>query len=559
MPPPDSLPCVLYAAKSTEDRHGSIPTQLDDCRAFAEREGLTVVAEFQDEGFSAYSGNRGPGLAGAKRALAEHAPCVLVVQHTDRLARGAGDEPGAADHLMELFFGLRRQGIDLWTVQSGKIDRLRALLEGERNTEDSKRKSAAVRSGKRRAFERGQWPGGPVPDGYVALRSFGPRGEPVTTLEEDPDRARTVREAFELAAARHGDPTIARRLNRAGHRTKAGGPFTRRRVQDLLTNPAYAGRVVKSRGKPEMEVRPGLHPALIDPEAFERVQNLRAVRDRGGRPKGGRPTARYVLSKLAECARCGSRMYCVTSPYVRRDCSSARSYVCAQVHGQTGTCDAPKIDARDLDAGIVDKLPNLLLDFEGWLAHAVSGQAEERQGLEREIATQIDALQDLDRMIPKLEAQWVRFTADEAPDRADAAMAVLTDKRTERDSTEAAIVALEGHLTEARKPTPDDAMLDFLLDLERAVSGPLDAAQTVQEVNEVFRAQFARVTLDTLAGSVRAAVDFKPEITERAYSSGLVLRPPGSCENRVSMISLDGKWLSTTWASLEKTGSHAQA
>ncbi len=30
---------VIYAAKSTEDKHGSIPTQLEDCRALAERHG----------------------------------------------------------------------------------------------------------------------------------------------------------------------------------------------------------------------------------------------------------------------------------------------------------------------------------------------------------------------------------------------------------------------------------------------------------------------------------------------------------------------------------------
>src|SRR3954452_17181460 len=95
-------PAVLYAAKSTEDKHGSIPTQLQDAREMAEREGWEVVGTFSDEGFSAYSGNRGPDLERAKLAAQETAKdhattCMLVVQHTDRLARGAGDKPGAAD------------------------------------------------------------------------------------------------------------------------------------------------------------------------------------------------------------------------------------------------------------------------------------------------------------------------------------------------------------------------------------------------------------------------------------------------------------------------------
>ncbi len=36
-------PAVIYAAKSTEDKHGSIPTQIEDCRALAAREGWEVV------------------------------------------------------------------------------------------------------------------------------------------------------------------------------------------------------------------------------------------------------------------------------------------------------------------------------------------------------------------------------------------------------------------------------------------------------------------------------------------------------------------------------------
>src|SRR5436190_13374970 len=108
---------VIYAAKSTEDRHGSIPTQLEDCQAMAAREDWEVVGEFRDEGFSAYTGNRGPGLAAAREAAATHAPCVLVAQHSDRFARGAGDKPGAAEHLGEVMFWARRHEVELRSVQ----------------------------------------------------------------------------------------------------------------------------------------------------------------------------------------------------------------------------------------------------------------------------------------------------------------------------------------------------------------------------------------------------------------------------------------------------------
>ena len=75
---------ILYAAKSTEDIHGSIPTQLEDGQKLAERESLEVVGEYADEAASAYNGDRGPELA----AALEHAQRIgasLIVQHSDRL------------------------------------------------------------------------------------------------------------------------------------------------------------------------------------------------------------------------------------------------------------------------------------------------------------------------------------------------------------------------------------------------------------------------------------------------------------------------------------------
>ena len=49
-------PAVLYAAKSTEDKHGSIPDQLVKTRRLSDNESWTTLGEFTDEGFSAYSG-----------------------------------------------------------------------------------------------------------------------------------------------------------------------------------------------------------------------------------------------------------------------------------------------------------------------------------------------------------------------------------------------------------------------------------------------------------------------------------------------------------------------
>src|SRR4051812_22334564 len=108
-------PAVIYAAKSTADVRGSIPDQIADCRALARGTSmaLEVVGEYSDEAASAYKGNRGAGLV---RALqhAEREGATLIVQHSDRLARGDGDQ---ARHLVELVLWARKAGVTLRSVQ----------------------------------------------------------------------------------------------------------------------------------------------------------------------------------------------------------------------------------------------------------------------------------------------------------------------------------------------------------------------------------------------------------------------------------------------------------
>jgi hypothetical protein len=117
---------VLYAAKSTEDKHGSIPDQLNDGRKLASERDLDAVAEYSDEAASAYHGDRGPGLERAMAHCQQIAPCALIVQHSDRLARGDAKQ---ARHLIEHGVGvsvarryeIKRIDLDYFGVEDDAI------------------------------------------------------------------------------------------------------------------------------------------------------------------------------------------------------------------------------------------------------------------------------------------------------------------------------------------------------------------------------------------------------------------------------------------------------
>ena len=296
------MKAVIYAAKSTEDKRGSIGTQLEECRERAGHEGWEVAGEFTDEAYSAYHGNRGDGLARAM-ALCEEAggDIGLIVQHSDRLARGNVKD---ARHLVEYAIWAIKQDVRLVSLQDpemlaeGDYGLLMSAIGGMRNHQDSKRKAESVRAGIKRRRAKGKAWGEP-PQGYVVEHKI-VDGEPVTGRAIDPEAAPIIEMLFAELDAGGSTGDVARKLNRAGHRTKGGYDFTARRVRFMAENRDYMGV--------------GPYPVLIDSELWERV-NDKIRRDDPAAlqlAKGGRrPKADFMLRRLAFCAECGQPVYAI--------------------------------------------------------------------------------------------------------------------------------------------------------------------------------------------------------------------------------------------------------
>lgn len=512
------LPAVVYAAKSTDDAKGSIERQVADCHSAIEREGgREVVVTFTDEAASAYKGNRGAGLADAKEAVLtaaeEHGVAELWVQHSDRVARGDGI---TADHLAEVWFALRRAGVRMRSVQDdGNLeDAIRVVLMGERNFEDSARKSQAVRSGKNGQMERGERLGGPQPDGLRIVREVDGRGKFQTRYERDPERAVIIERAFELSEGGHGDGHIARVLNAEGHRTQkrtvksersarsgeayGGKPFSRSRVQNMLTNQTYAGRVVRYRGKPnEKVVQSSNVEPLIEAERFDRINAARAARDLASperHRRGGRSSTRHALAKLAVCHRCGERMYAQVLPHVRKDGTQRRRYVCKSVHTGTGMCDAPSVDAERVDTAVAAHLERLFIDVESWQAELSRGASAKRDRAAEKLARAEAELAKLNRREPKLRDRYIAAITEETNDPAVVAAyeAMIKDRDAVRERIPGLLASLDAIPTE----TPVDAVLDLYNELARALRG--GQGETLAALNVRLRTVFAEFRLETL-------------------------------------------------------------
>lgn len=367
MPEPSetTIAAVIYAAKSTEDLRGSLPDQLQECRAAIESAGgRDVHAEYVDEAVSAFSQDRGQGLADAMQHVEdlaqEFGTAELWAQHSDRLARGDGK---SARHVVEIGLWALKRDITVRTVQDPDTfrDLLYAVVTGQRNHEDSRRKSLAVAAGHRRAVERGGHIG-PRPDGYRVVVEVDERGTVTKRLDFDPERQPMIELMFRLALRRTRTGAIARALNDAGWRTKPNRRGSQPRswtcegIHAVLTNPRYAGL---STLKGEI-IAQGHWPPYITEREHQRIRTRLSQRRQ---PKRYRPLETYLFTRLAHCGRCGSSMQQHTGRE-RKDGTFSRRYVCAS-HARDHSaeaCDAPRIDADMVEVMFVAAMPVLFAD-----------------------------------------------------------------------------------------------------------------------------------------------------------------------------------------------------
>jgi DNA invertase Pin-like site-specific DNA recombinase len=479
------IAAVIYAAKSTTDVRGSIPTQLEDCRRMAEREGWEIAAEHQDEAYSAYHGDRGPGLAAAwsmaSELAAEHGRAVLVAQHSDRFSRGDGLQ---ATHLAEWYFRARRAGVELRSVEDDSTftNPLLAVALGERNAEDSRRKAAAVKAGMRRRAERGKLAGGPRPFGY---RWVGPKLE--KHLEVVPAEAEIVRRVYEDTMSGASQMALARALMQEGVPTATGKRnWTQSSVRNILVNQLYMGKVEQTG-----EVFDGEHDAIVSEETWLAAK---AVRDAAARAKGnggGRNwKGPHLLTRgLLKCGRCGSSM--IPRPPDRKR-ERTGYYVCeGRRYKGAEFCDQPYLRQEEVDLAILSELSQRYLDIE-----QMRERLRAKLAADEVIAAEV--LADAEREGNRAKAALTRIERDYIEGRitADQWNRLGAKLITEAKATTAAAERAHEQVARLQQNRPDDAeeaVLRQMAELRAGVLGRTDKPPSLDALRRTLRQLFEAI------------------------------------------------------------------
>jgi len=474
---------VLYAAKSSPDERLSIPDQLRDGHTFAEKERLKVVGEYFEENQSAYKGDRGPELAKAL-AHAGEVGASLIVQHSDRLARGDGKQ---ARHLAELFFAATRAGVQLRSVQDDSTfeSPILAAVMGERNMEDSRRKSAAVKAGHARRRKRGQYPGGPAPYGYLRRRNE----DDELMLVPDPVLSLIVQRIYAEYIGGATQLTIARALSADEVPTHRGGKWHQGTVANVLANPVYAGLL-----DDEGELVEATHDAIIDRKTWDEAAELRKAKARTHRR--GRTSAGVHLFRKGHlrCGRCGGSM--VPRSSQNRDKSYHESYRCYERWRDPSACSMQPVPRALVDEAVFNYFSQVSLDVEATreqLAAAVDRRLAEARGL---LTVAEQAQQEAAARIARVKrdytngdltaAEWRELKADLDPEH-QAALAEVERLRDQANDVESGTT-----LTDA-----ENEVLAQLAQIRSALVGEVADADGVASVRAVLLRLFEGFTLHT--------------------------------------------------------------
>jgi DNA invertase Pin-like site-specific DNA recombinase len=516
-------PAVIYAAKSTDDPRGSIPTQVANSEALCVRDGLTVVGTYSDEAKSAYHGSRGEGLVQARehaeKLAAKHGSCAIVVQHTDRLARGDGV---VAEHLVGLLLWARKVGVCIRSVEDDSTGEnlLMAAVMGERNHEDSKRKAAATAAGRRRAADRGEWCG-PVPDGYDMKRT--PHGATIVRrVVMHPDRREVYRLLWDMAIDGATVNSIVRELAARGYRTEPRRarprPFDAARVGKVIVNPFYAGLLVSRR---EI-IGAGNWPAYVEPDVWHRLRQERSERARYRPDPVGRPPA-GLLARLARCECGAAAVQQHGGP--RKDGSRKRVYTCrTHMHG-AGACTALPYDAEQVERMVLGGLDKLLGDAGAWADALLSGREAERVRLTAVVEEAEREAKECEHAIGQLSDRY--DAAVSAGDDAEIALAKQAWEGRRQTAKRAALrqKAAADALAAEDRPSEGDADM-ALARMWEALSGEMDAVKgETAALNAALRRWFERFEFhrDT-DGSLKVV----PILSVDAARELVRQHPPGS-------------------------------
>ena len=333
---------VAYARYSSAgQRDVSIEQQLADIRAFARREGFTLVHEYADHARSGFKNTSARTAFQSMMSAAESGSFDTVISwKVDRFGRNREESA--------LFKGrLRRFGVKvLYAMEPIPEGSAGVLLEGmlEATAEwYSRQLSENVTRGMTDNAHRCL---------YNGTRILGYRRGPDGRYALDPEEAGIIRNIFDLYTSGFSAARICRQLNDQGIKTSRGVPFRPESLLRIINNERYTGVYIWG----DIRVPDGM-PAIVSRSDFEEAQRMRGK------------TARHIeqgcidflLTGKAFCGHCGAAM--IGDSGTSKDGTRHYYYTCQSRKARKG-CSKKSLTKDCLETAVIDFVLDRVLSDE---------------------------------------------------------------------------------------------------------------------------------------------------------------------------------------------------
>ncbi|MEL6104813.1 MAG: recombinase family protein [Planctomycetota bacterium] len=347
---PRKIAAVGYVRMSTDKQETSPEQQRFEIEAFADANNYRIDRWYEDLGIS---GDRTDKRLQFQQMIADGSDgkfIAILCWNQDRFGRFDAIEAGRWIH------PLREAGVHLATVTDGVIDwhsmagRITYNVVQEGKHQFLRDLSANVTRAMNGLANAGKWVAGVPPVGYVVdddkMLQLGPA--------ED---VALVQEIFRRYAAGESLRNIAQWLRDKGIKSPKGKTWTTTGISNVLKNERYLGYMIynqrssskyrdgspnpkgrmKTLPRSEWTIIEDTHPAIVDRETFDVVQELLKTNTRKTHPNPDKLTA---LSGILRCGKCGYGMFCDRS-------NGVPQYTCYSYRERPGECERFTIREAD--------------------------------------------------------------------------------------------------------------------------------------------------------------------------------------------------------------------
>ena len=473
---------AAYCRVSTDkdDQLNSLETQKKFFAEYTEKNGHNLVRLYADEGISGTKIKNRKEFQRLMRDAHQGLFEMVVVKDISRFARNTVDLLNSTRQLKALNIETLFLTANMTVLGNSEFV---LTIFGALAQEESANTSKRIKFGKKMNAEKGRVPN--IVYGYD--KTIGD----YFNLSINKAEADVVRQIYQWYVFEgYGGAKIANMLNERGIQTKRGCAWSQNATCRILTNELYTGKIINGKqevadfligvrtDKDESEWyvsdRPDLR--IIEPEIFEKAQQIMASRGKAFKVDRERQSNKHLFSTLIKCKECGWSFRRVVrtykNTYIRWVCSG---------HNGKGADNCPNAVTVDEDeliqalqeyfAGLLKAKKNVISYVVGEFQKAYKAR-DENLGYEKALNAQLATLQ-------KTRQKYMDMYTDDLISR-DELNAKIGGMRKEIQRLENELQMVSYNLTKGEQ-------------LEGILNGTFKAIEDIADIRQMTNAQLKRI------------------------------------------------------------------